>query len=322
MPNVFSDNLFLETFARSYHPESGWEILDVRCESLDFRLLSVNGVVMVENQLVDFFEPSDKPAAAPRAVPYIPRASVSSVPASDVLDRRIEHEGLISPYLLWKGFSDWNACELRFKERSREVAKRFNLQVNVARKRKAIEKQLGPLVFEYDDGAEHLAEFYQWKSARYHEIGAKDLWQSAANRRFIENLHAVGLLRISTLKAGDRLIALHLGFDAGGRFYWWLPTFDRDLGKYSVGRVLLSEILKYSFDHGHREFDFLNGGEAYKWCYATDVRLVRSLGRPSFVQRTKQAVKQAMHTITDRSESVRSMARATQNLLQRVGVLK
>ena len=52
-------------------------------------------------------------------------------------------------------------------------------------------------------------------------------------------------------------------------FYYLMPTYESgEWGKYSPGRLLLLELIKWSINSGLKYFDFTVGGEAYKknWC--------------------------------------------------------
>jgi hypothetical protein len=66
-----------------------------------------------------------------------------------------------------------------------------------------------------------------------------------------------------------------------GRFYYRLPAYDVEFGRYSPGRVLLRNLILAAYDEGATEFDFLLGGEPYKWDFATHTRILRAAGRPS-----------------------------------------
>lgn len=89
-----------------------------------------------------------------------------------------------------------------------------------------------------------------------------------------------GLLRASTLRAGDRLLAIWLGAAYAGRWSGWVFAFNLDpaLRKFSLGRQLLYPMLESSYRAGHREFDFSIGMERYKLDFATHVRPVALLG--------------------------------------------
>ena len=76
-------------------------------------------------------------------------------------------------------------------------------------------------------------------------------------------------IHCAALKVGDVLIATHVGVIDDTTFYYLMPANEGDdWKKYSPGRLLLLEILKWSIDNKLKFFDFTVGGEAYKkdWC--------------------------------------------------------
>jgi CelD/BcsL family acetyltransferase involved in cellulose biosynthesis len=73
-----------------------------------------------------------------------------------------------------------------------------------------------------------------------------------------------GWLSLSFVRIGDATVALHFGFSFKGIFYYYLPGYNPDFEKYSIGRVLLLDLLRQSFISALKKFDFMLGEEAYK----------------------------------------------------------
>ncbi len=71
---------------------------------------------------------------------------------------------------------------------------------------------------------------------------------------------------ISTLKVDEKLVASHMGFKAFGKFYYYIPAYDREMSKSGVGTILLKHLVEDN--NAELEFDFLRGDEDYKfdWC--------------------------------------------------------
>jgi CelD/BcsL family acetyltransferase involved in cellulose biosynthesis len=109
--------------------------------------------------------------------------------------------------------------------------------------------------------------------------GNPNFFLDPKNVQFFEEIMASGLGLLSSLSAGNTLLAVHLGAFWEERLYWWIPAFDTQHRKYAGGRLLLELLMKESYERGHTEFDFLIGDEPYKWQYATHVRIVQELGR-------------------------------------------
>ena len=77
------------------------------------------------------------------------------------------------------------------------------------------------------------------------------------------------------------------------------------------GRLLLVALLQSSFERGDAEFDLLLGDEEYKWHFATDVRLVDSVGSPSVSQRMQRLSKRAAHRFPGPASKPRRSAAAS-----------
>lgn len=75
-------------------------------------------------------------------------------------------------------------------------------------------------------------------------------------------------------------MGVHLGAEWQGRFYWWVPSYDVSMRSMSPGRLLMEDVMLYTYQRGYKEFDFLLGEESYKWEYATHTRVVGPLGEP------------------------------------------
>ena len=69
----------------------------------------------------------------------------------------------------------------------------------------------------------------------------------------------------SGLKIDDNFIATHFGIIDNNTFYYLMPGQDTNVfAKYSPGRLLLLELLKWSFENNIKTFDFTGGNEFYK----------------------------------------------------------
>lgn len=77
-----------------------------------------------------------------------------------------------------------------------------------------------------------------------------------------------GLINITTLELDNKIIATHWGLIFKQRFYWLVTTYDKQYSKFSPGRLLLIELLKWCYQRKIKIFDFTIGDEKYKqnWC--------------------------------------------------------
>ena len=156
----------------------------------------------------------------------------------------------------------------------------------IARKRKAIERDVGPLRFvAHVTDATVLATLVDWKRQHYVRTDVGDIFTEPATAALIDHAlaahgaaHLAGSstsapasfgVALSALWAGDRLVAAHLGLHTPTTWHWWLPTYDRDSARYSPGQLLLVELAAHAANAGARTIDLGKGAEEYKERVAT-----------------------------------------------------
>lgn len=76
---------------------------------------------------------------------------------------------------------------------------------------------------------------------------------------------AEGWLRLHTLRFQGDIKAVLYVFHLGSRAYYYLGGFDLELSKYSMGTVLTGKAIELAISEGLEVFDFLRGGESYKY---------------------------------------------------------
>lgn len=111
-------------------------------------------------------------------------------------------------------------------------------------------------------------------------------------------LLARGELALSTLELAGRAIAVHYGFRVGGKLYHFQGGYDPAMRSMSPGTSIRMMVLHCDvFEEGLREYDFLDGSEAYKRAESTGERRLYDvrLYRPTFLGRTKALVRGAFH---------------------------
>ena len=84
-------------------------------------------------------------------------------------------------------------------------------------------------------------------------------------RSLAEAMAEIGLLRVGILKLNALPAAMTMGFDYNDSMYLYNSVYDPNYSSLSVG--LLSKVLciKESIQRGKKIFDFLQGGEPYKY---------------------------------------------------------
>lgn len=156
---------------------------------------------------------------------------------------------------------------------------------NLARR---LEKDFGPLRFEYDNRDPGMFKtLIDWRNRDLRRHNWSDGFHSDTVNLFAR-IHAAqspsfaGVL--STLYAGDRLAAIHLGMRSGTRLHYWVPSYEPDMAKCSPGIVLLLKIAEAAARAGVEQIDLGPGNHDYKSRLANAyVFMIRGyLYRPSF----------------------------------------
>jgi len=141
----------------------------------------------------------------------------------------------------------------------------------LARKRR-LERQLGPVRFEmYDFEPCSLRQLIAWKSLQYNRARhPSDAFARPWTVSLLERIHATrtrtfaGVL--STLSAGDTLLAAHMGMRSESVLHWWFPAYDPNPSylKFSPGLILLLELCRAANEFGIRTIELGPGDEPYK----------------------------------------------------------
>lgn len=171
-----------------------------------------------------------------------------------------------SPYInLSRGYEQYLA--------DRKAAKSSSVAQTLRKARKA-ERELGPLRFEYhSDSMEAFEALIKWKDAQHDRTGRlrvfKYEWLVDLLRSLTaaDDSNSVGLF--STLHAGEKLLAVHLGLKTDSVIHLWFPAYDPVYEKYSPGLILLLRLLEESARRGVRRIDMGKGKERYKGSFKT-----------------------------------------------------
>jgi hypothetical protein len=289
----FSSDAFLGGLAAVYFPGRPTRIAIHRAGGRSFRLLSTDRKQPVlEWPFLDFLVPLEgTPAVTGTEVRFAPRTAVDTVEISGKPE--IAPGTDCAPFISWPRFADWAAFEKHFASR------RSSLPRDSRQKRRNLEKDLGPVVFRWEDPRPEVYErCVAWKSAQYDRTGVVDLFRDPRNVEFFRTLHAAGSVVVSSLTAGDTLLAVHLGALSDDGVYSWIAAYDPERGRYSPGRLLLEDMLRESQARAHREWDFGIGDMEYKWHYATHNRVIGPAGavpvRTALANAARVGVKRAL----------------------------
>ena len=132
---------------------------------------------------------------------------------------------------------------------------------------------------------ELLATMMRQKARRYIETKGADSFDKPGYRDYFaemtDSFKATGLLNLSALMVDDVIVATHWGIVAGSQFSFLMPSYEG--GKwsaYSPGRILIEELIAWSYQQGLAVFDFGPGDEPYKSEYSSAAVALRSAKIP------------------------------------------
>lgn len=108
-------------------------------------------------------------------------------------------------------------------------------------------------------------------------------------------LNTPGLLHVTTLRAGGRLLSAHLNVTRGREAQLGLISHDPLLAHYSPGKLHILFLARMLHEEGFEQLDLTPGGEAYKERFANDADAIDSLEiHPSAARRT---IAQTLHLL-------------------------
>jgi CelD/BcsL family acetyltransferase involved in cellulose biosynthesis len=304
--NFFSNESFLEAFGQVYFPEQTTSSQVFELAGRLWKLPTHNGQPISGAPFIDFFEPLDEPSSkshtGTRSVRYLLRANQGIVPCTQWFEQQLEQQFDPSPTLLWHSFDHWDAFTQYAKRKESRI---FS---DARRRQRKLEKEVGTIQYHWNNPQLDVLETcFRWKSEQLRRQELPDPFANKSHQQFLQELVTRQLLLVSSLTAGDRVLAVHIGMVDQGRFYSWVTTYDSTYSQYAPGRLLLHFLLEESFQQQHTEFDFLWGGEDYKWHYATHVRLITDLGTRPLPRQLNHLIKNALRSFPQVADSVKQL---------------
>lgn len=80
----------------------------------------------------------------------------------------------------------------------------------------------------------------------------------------VEALARAGVLRVFVIEVNGKFVAISINFEQQGTMMAFITTYDPDFERASPGTLLMTDYIRWSFDHGLHTVDFLCGAEAFK----------------------------------------------------------
>ena len=150
---------------------------------------------------------------------------------------------------------------------------------SVKRQLRKLERDIDPIRFVPRDMNEKAFDLLlRWKINQYKRTRAPVIFEHSWTVELLRKLRSYqdeyfdG--RLSTLYLNDRPIAVHMGLVSKLSWHYWFPAFDRNIGRYSPGLILLLKLAEFAAGSGIEELDLGHGNEPYKRVFASHEREV------------------------------------------------
>ena len=319
--NFYSDEPFCAALAASYFPNQvlRQSLFQIKGQIWKIPALEDNQPITnfpQASSFIDFYSPLSPSALGQivepqqasefaQALHYLPRACHGLVTTEQWKTEALEQSHEPAPTVLWSTVESWSEYHQAHKK----------LFADINRRHRKLEREVGPVSFQFDDpDPAVLQACMDFKSQQYCSTGEVDMFAFPEHVTLFHEMAKQGLIKVSSLRVGDRLIAANVCATDQQRLYYWIPAYDQAFRHHSPGMLLLGFLLEESYKRGDQEFDFLIGGESYKWKFATHARLIAEIGSPPLPQQLLRAIKQLAKPVflsmVNRSPKLKSQLKA------------
>jgi CelD/BcsL family acetyltransferase involved in cellulose biosynthesis len=169
-----------------------------------------------------------------------------------------------------------------------------------------------------------LPQFVQAHIARFRATGRISNMAQPERQVFLAELAKLlseaGWLTLTRMMSGEKVLAWNYGFQFHGTWFWYQPTFDSELEKYSPGFCLLAKLIEEAAENpGISTVDLGLGAEEYKERFANKTRetLYVTL-RASAVKHWREIVRYRAAEMVKTSPRLEAGVRAVVARLQRL----
>lgn len=194
--------------------------------------------------------------------------------------RRFQVIGLIDPFGLFSRMNGAADTAFRFDFTLPDTNVSGKRLKNMRRREEKLTEAHGPLRFHVGDrNSETFARMLEWKRAQTHQTGISDFLAPAWIQELMRMLFALPPEnrlhgQMTSLYAGDRMVACKFGVRLGDYLHSWISTYDPALNDYSPGLLFLHHMREPMTSAGIRIYDMATGSADYKGVYCNDTRTV------------------------------------------------
>ena len=171
-------------------------------------------------------------------------------------NRRLEHSMRVT--------GDWASGEAWFNHFPKKIRQNYKRGVKFLEEGADLRFRLLP---PEEDFEPVLAELSRFKRIWLQKTGIiAPLFDKGAPllAGLVRVLHETGMLRIFVLERHGRTIAISMNFVEGKSLHAFVTAYDPSVERGSPGMVLMMDYIRWAFDHGLNQVDFLTGDEDFK----------------------------------------------------------
>lgn len=156
-------------------------------------------------------------------------------------------------------------------------------------------REVGELHFTLHEAENRVMEqLINWKRDQYRRSNIVDAFSVAWTVELLNRIACTQTAEFagicSILRAGDRIVAAHMGMRSRDRFHYWFPAYDPEFGRYSTGIILLLRMAQALTGNSVRTIDLGIEDAQYKQRLMTGkVELLEGfVEMPSLLARARQ----------------------------------
>lgn len=224
-------------------------------------------------------------------------------------NRRIEHSMRVA--------GDWNSGEEWFSHFPKKIRQNYKRGVKFLEEGAELRFRL---LEPHEDVGSALAQLAAFKRLWLQKTGIRaPLFDEDAPMlpALARVLVETGRMRMFVLERQGEIIAISLNFVEGNSLRAFVTAYDPAFERGSPGMVLMMDYIRWAFDNGLREVDFLTGAEDFKNRFATRaVPLASIAGAGSLLGHAAMLADGATEKLRDLLRRSRSEPEAPPQLVQ------
>ena len=188
--------------------------------------------------------------------------------------RRLEFQG-------WSGSLCPKAASTKLQRRIADLSEGFEAWYgrhealnhkffkNIRRCERNVEKDFGGFAFTWERVTPEVLDWVLGiKRTQYKHCGLHDVFNCGWTLDLLRDLAAYDDdaygLRAGVFRHEGRVVAAEIGLLGSGEVHLWFPAYDPAYYRYSIGILLVVQMMRHLAPNGIKRFDFGTGGEEYK----------------------------------------------------------